>query len=267
MPDGKSLLVRLIPEERGELPKKSLTPAGPVIQESTGAAAPVRTYQDLLKSPHDEELFEFYATSQLALVSIGNGGSGMRRFGEPSVFIRVDPSPDGRYLCVVRARQPYSYLVPYRSFSRTIEVWDLDGKLIRKIAELPASETVPIQGVPEGPRSLSWRPDREATLIWAEALDGGDPRREVSHRDKLMTLASPFIGEATEITRTEHRFQGLTWREQGGTALLREYDRDRRWRRTWLIDVDSRGGEPRLLWDLSAQDAYGDPGSPLMRSN
>ena len=36
-------------------------PTGPNIQEHRGGIAPVRTYQDLLASAHDEALFDYYA--------------------------------------------------------------------------------------------------------------------------------------------------------------------------------------------------------------
>ena len=37
-----------------------------------------------------------------------------------------------------------------------------------------------------GPRDFSWRPTDPATLLWAEALDGGDWNVEVPERDKIM---------------------------------------------------------------------------------
>jgi dipeptidyl aminopeptidase/acylaminoacyl peptidase len=40
MPDGRSLLVQLVPEGRGEVPAAPAAPAGPVVQESGGKAAP-----------------------------------------------------------------------------------------------------------------------------------------------------------------------------------------------------------------------------------
>src|SRR5437016_677452 len=62
-----ALLVQLIPEKRGEPPVAPAAPAGPVVQESGGKAGPVWTFQDLLRNPHDEALFEYYCTSQPAL--------------------------------------------------------------------------------------------------------------------------------------------------------------------------------------------------------
>ncbi|HVF96215.1 MAG TPA: hypothetical protein VM871_02775, partial [Flavisolibacter sp.] len=52
-------------------PKKSITPRGPAIQENLGKAAPSATFQDLIKTPYDEDLFQFYGTSQLIRTSNG----------------------------------------------------------------------------------------------------------------------------------------------------------------------------------------------------
>jgi hypothetical protein len=55
MPDDQTLLVSLIPDQiEGRSPSRRSVPGGPVVQETKGNAGPVRTYQDLLKSPHDE---------------------------------------------------------------------------------------------------------------------------------------------------------------------------------------------------------------------
>jgi dipeptidyl aminopeptidase/acylaminoacyl peptidase len=101
-----------------------------------------------------------------------------------------------------------------------------------------------------------------ATLAWADALDGGDPSVTVPHRDRILTMAAPFAGEPVELMRVEHRFRDLAWTE-GGAAFVSDFDRRRRWSRTWVID--GPGAEPRLLWDRSTEDRYGDPGTPVRR--
>ena len=60
--DSNTLIVKTTVKGRGEAPERSSpVPPGPIVQQTTGKEAPVRTYQDLLKSPHDEDLFEYYA--------------------------------------------------------------------------------------------------------------------------------------------------------------------------------------------------------------
>ena len=261
-PDGRSALVRVVPEGRGEPPRAPLAPIGPVIQETTGRAGPVRTFQDLLTNAHDEALYDYYFTSQLALIDVRSGDR--RDIGAPAIFRGVDVSPTGERLLVSRVERPYSYLHTWGSFPHTVEVWDMRGRVEHVVARHPLLDNIPIQGVQTGPRAVQWRnaPGVDV-LVWAEALDGGDPRVEAAHRDRLMTLAAPFRAEASELLRTEHRFTGLTWTEQDGATMLSEYDRDRLWSRTWLFVFDNTGAAPRLVWDRSVRDRYNAPGSPV----
>ncbi len=271
MPGGAQVCVALVPEGRGAAPERSPVPVGPVIQENLGGTpAPVRTYQDLLTDSHDEALFEHCFTSQLALVDVASGR--LDPLGAPDIFTAADPSPDGRWLLVERVQRPFSYLVPMSLFPQVVEIRGLDGRTVARLAELPLAERVPIQGVVTGPRNHQWR-DSEGTaqVFWAEALDEGDPRNQVAHRDRVMALAAPFDGEPTEVLRTEHRFTGLSWLQGDASGLVSEYDRDRRWTRSWLIDPDARtgalGGAPRLIFDRSVNDSYGDPGRPVTTRN
>src|SRR6185437_14097607 len=89
-------------------------------------------------------------------------------------------------------RPSYSYIVPESDFPREVEVWDAKGNLEYKLASLPLADHVPIEGVLTGPRDYEWAPQQPATLVWAEALDGGDPKTKAPLRDHLMTLSAPF---------------------------------------------------------------------------
>jgi dipeptidyl aminopeptidase/acylaminoacyl peptidase len=163
---------------------------------------------------------------------------------------------------VARVRRPYSYLHTLTSFPRLVEVWDRAGQVVHTVANLPLQDQVPIEGVSTGPRNAQWRPSAPATLVWAEALDEGDPRKAVPFRDKILTQTVPPAGEPAELLRLQHRFAGLTWGERDGLALVRDYDRDRRWGQTFLL----RNGESKLLWERSVQDRYRDPGAPVLRT-
>jgi dipeptidyl aminopeptidase/acylaminoacyl peptidase len=260
--DDRHLLVHQVPSGRGPAPATPDAPAGPNIEETTGKVAQVATFQDLLKSPRDEELFRYYATSQLASVDVSTGA--VKAYDNPGLIASAEPSPDGKFLLVTILKAPFSYRVPYLWFARSIEILDADGRRVRTIADLPVSDDTPRQGVPKGPRSVQWQPLVEARLVWAEALDGGDPIRKVPHRDKLMGLAAPFTGEPSEILKVQHRYADLSWTAQPAQALLTEFDRERRWRTTSLVDL----GDPssrKVIFDLSVNDAYGDPGTPLIQ--
>ena len=77
-----------------------------------------------------------------------------------------------------------------------------------------------------------------ATLVWVEALDGGDPEKEAPYRDKLMTQSPPFTGEPKEIMKIKERYGGLSWLQQKGLALLSERYWKKRWRTTYLVNID-----------------------------
>ena len=263
MPDNKTLLVQIVPSKRGPAPSASDVPSEPNSQESEGKVGPVRTFQDLLKTPHDENLFEYYATSQLALVDSSNGK--LSEVGEPAIFLSEDVAPDGQHILVTRIRRPFSYLFIDSSFPRDTEVWDMKGKVVHKLASQPLSDQVPIDGVVTGPRSYRWRPTEPATLVWVEALDNGDPRKKVPHRDRVLMLKAPFAGPPTELTKTEHRFSGGSWGEKDGLLLVSDFDRDRKWTRTFMMNADKPGDAPKLVWSRSTQDRYGDPGTPVTR--
>ncbi len=262
-PDNKTLLVKEVPDGIGPAPAAVGGSEGPRIQESTGGGE-FSTYEarDTLRNQADAALFEYYGTSELAFVDVASGA--VTRVGAPAVVSDFDLSPDGEHILVTSIRKPYSYAVTYGRFAHDVEVWDRSGKAT-PIAQLPVAEHVPIAGVPVGPRDHEWRPTEPATLIWAEALDGGDWKATVPARDKVLMLTAPFTSAPVEIARTQQRFEGIDWSERRGVGLLREYDDNRHWRRTFLIDAGHPETKPRLIWDLSSDESYEDPGQPVYR--
>jgi dipeptidyl aminopeptidase/acylaminoacyl peptidase len=263
MPDQKTLLVKIVPAERGAPPEPPVVPPGPKIQESIGILTASSTYEarDVLKNPYDEDLFDYYTSSQLALVNVITGN--ITRIGKADIFGQVDPAPGGNYLLVERIHRPYSYLCAYYRFPKEMEVWTTDGGLVEKLASLPLAEQVPIDGVPTGPRDFMWCPNEPATLIWAEALDGGNPKTKVPYRDRILFKR---VGTASvELSKTEQRFNNLQWMEKGGLVLISDYDPDRHWTRTFVLNTDDHTAAPRLLWDMSADDRYKNPGYPVYR--
>jgi dipeptidyl aminopeptidase/acylaminoacyl peptidase len=177
MPDQKTLLVKLVPEAMGPPPPQPTVPAGPSIQEADGEKGQSSTYEnrDTLGSRHDEDLFDYYATSQLAFVDAATGA--IMPVGMRDRYESLDPAPDGRHLLVTAIRKPYSYVTTYDRFPQEVDVWDVSKRpklTAHHIASLPLADRVPIHGVPTGPRDFSWRATEAATLIWSETLDGGE---------------------------------------------------------------------------------------------
>ena len=267
-PDQKTMLVKLVPDKLGAPPAKPLVPAGPSIQETGGAQGQSSTYEnrDTLGSVHDEDLFDYYAASQLALVDAAS--SAVTPIGAPGLYDVLESAPDGRHLLVSAIHKPYSYVTTHDRFPRRVEVWDTANRArpsVQVIARLALADRVPIHGVPLGPRDFFWRPSEPATLLWAEALDGGDWNVKVPARDKVMMQKAPFTSAAVELTRTEQRLQGISWSERPEIALVHEYDHNRHWRRAALFNVDDPQQKQRVLWDLSSEEKYANPGRPVHR--
>jgi dipeptidyl aminopeptidase/acylaminoacyl peptidase len=263
LPDQRGLVVKTVPSGRPPPPPEPAVPAGPRVEESGTVAAPSSTYEarDLLKTPTDADLFEHYATAQLARVDVPSGK--VTNLGSPGVLAKVLVAPGGQYLLVERVLRPYSLLRTYDRFPIDVEIWDREGKKVETLASQPLAEQVPIHGVRTGPREHGWRQTAPATVSWAEALDGGDTYKQVPRHDRVML--EPIGGAARELCRTEQRFAGIAWIEHGGLALISEYDSDKHWVKTFLIDADQPLAAPRLVWSLSSDDSYGDPGSPVLR--
>ena len=264
LPDSSGLLVSLQPAGARTAPSLDAVPTGPAIQQTdaSGQVRAVRTYQDLLSNEQEAAVFDFYATSQPAIVTLAGQ---VQTLGAPGVFLGQSLSPDGAYVLTHRVQRPYSYLVPVSSFARAIEVIDRDGQLVHHLASLPLVEGLPTgnDAVPTGPRSVSWRADAPATLVWAEAQDGGDPNREAAVRDAVLTLAAPFTGTPSTLAQLGSRYAGIQW-GRGDVALLGERWFKTRWSKTWLIAPDAPQTAPKLIHDRSSQDRYNDPGTPLM---
>lgn len=254
--DARSLLCRGVVPGRGAAPAEIAVPAGPVIQESEGRAAPNRTYQDLLRNQEDEALFDYYFTSQL--VEVGVDGS-TRPVGPAAIVRSASPSPDGRFILVETVRRPYSYLVPIGRFPLRLEVWDRSGGPVRVIAERGLQDAVPpsFDAVPLGPRGATWRADQPATVQWVEAVDGGDPRQRAEARDAVRLLAAPFTGEPAPLFLGEWRVGRVLWTARGQALVTESWNRTAM-TRTWLVES---GKAPRRLVERSSEDRYGDPGS------
>ncbi|MGD1024576.1 MAG: prolyl oligopeptidase family serine peptidase [Candidatus Sulfotelmatobacter sp.] len=268
MADQKTLLVKLVPDGMGSPPPEPAVPSGPSIQETEGEKGQSSTYEnrDTLGNKHDEDLFDYYAASQLALVDANTAA--ITPVGKPANYETLSPAPDGRHIFVSAIHKPYSYVTTYDRFPQEVEVWDVSDRahlLVHTIASLPLADRVPIAGVPVGPRDFSWRATEPATLVWAEALDGGDWKVKVPARDKILMVKAPFDSPAVEITRTEQRYISFAWGEKPSFALLNEYDENRHWRRNFVINVDDQPAKPRLLWDLSTDEKYANPGLPVTR--
>ncbi|WP_115003963.1 S9 family peptidase [Xanthomonas campestris] len=264
LPDSSGLLVQQQLRDQAAPPARDAVPAGPAIQQTSADAGvrAIRTYQDLLRNEADARLFEYYATAQPVIVGV-NGQ--VRPIAAPGIYLHLSVSPDSRYVLSERSERPFSYLAPLDAFARRIEVLDLQGKLVRQIAQLPLVEGLPTgnDAVPTGVREIAWRADAPATLVWAEAQDGGDPARTSAVRDAVLMQTAPFNRAPVTLAKLGSRFEGVQW-GRGDLAIISESWWKTRRTKQWRIAPDQPQRAPELLWDRSSQDRYNDPGTPAL---
>jgi dipeptidyl aminopeptidase/acylaminoacyl peptidase len=263
MGDNRTLLVRLVPAGRGPVPAEITIPKGPHVQESLGNAGPAPTYEDLLSTPHDEDLFDYYATAQLAYLDSATGKTAP--FGQPAIYTMLRPSPDQDHLLVGRLHKPYSYQLPARAFPEDVEVWNREAKVEYTVAKLPLADQVPLAGVRTGPRSIEWLPEQAGTLTWVEALDGGNPKEIAPHRDKIVAFSAPFNGKPRELYQTQERFRGMQPLSDG-KMLVEDFNRQTRVIRTLEVDLNKPGTDARVIFSRNERDEYRNPGSPVLKT-
>jgi dipeptidyl aminopeptidase/acylaminoacyl peptidase len=260
--DDNILLYRTITKPATAAPPKPLMPKGPAIQENIGKAAPSRTYEDLIKSPYDEQLFEFYATSQL----VKNVNGVETKIGAPAIYGFVNISPDKKYLMIRELKKPFSYLVPAFGFSAVMAITDMNGKTVKVLADLPSSELAPagFDNVQDIPRGFDWRDDEPATVVWAMPLDSGMIKNKMDHHDAVYELAAPFTAQPKEIFKTEMRYRGIIWGNES-LALVNEGLSGKQIIRT--DRYNSSTGQLEKLWERNTTDAYSNPGFPVTEKN
>ncbi|MCD4775305.1 MAG: prolyl oligopeptidase family serine peptidase [Candidatus Aegiribacteria sp.] len=263
--DGSGILCCIIPEDHGESPSESPVPSGPVIQETTGEESPARTYQDILENPYDEDLFEYYLTSQLSVVRMDGS---IDEVGNPGIIWYYSPSPDAEYIMVSQLMRPFSYMVTAGRFPELIEIWDLEGNTVYEVADFPVRDAIPIAtgSTFEGPRNVNWRSDTDATLTWVEALDGGDAGAEAELRDRVFMLDAPFDSEPEELQSLRSRFGGIEWGNDS-LAIVSEWWWPTRNQKSWRVRPGRPNSNAELLVDRSWEDRYSDPGIPITHLN
>lgn len=264
--NSESLILRCIPKGGITLidPKKEM-PKGPIVSQSDGSISQNRTYQDLLKNKTDEYNFEQIVCTELYQVNM-DGSTAL--YKEKDLYGSVSFSPDGQYLMLSTIQQPFSYVVPLSRFPSAASVYDLDGKLVKKVNALELAEVMPkgFMAVRKGKRSMYWRNDKAASLIYVEALDGGDPAMEVPFRDAVYAWDAPFDIAPVLLTQTEQRFAGIEWGNDT-LAILTDYWYDTRNTRSFIFNPAMSNPPLRKLYDRNYQDIYSDPGTFQTKKN
>lgn len=260
--NAESLVYRTAIAPASSMPVKPLMPKGPAVQQALGKASPSPTYQDLIKSPYDEQLFEFFATSQLNIFKNGQ----QTKVGKPAIYLSVEASPDKKFLLQRVINKPFSYTVPARGFPSTVKITDLTGTTVKLLADLPSSEGTPsgYDNVQNVARGYSWRADQAATVIWAKPLDSGLIKKEVPFHDAVYALSAPFNGTPKELFKTQNRYRNTAW---GNTTLALVYEMLRSKQTQKVSRYNPQAGTLETLYELNLTDKYNDPGEPVTEKN
>ncbi|MDP2160308.1 MAG: prolyl oligopeptidase family serine peptidase [Flavobacterium sp.] len=257
--DSEHLLVRVLPKNRPALldEKKNL-PTGPIVSVGDGSVSQNRTYQDLLKNPMDEKNFETLVTSELYKYSLSGKAE---LFKGPAMYAGESFSPDGTYVMITTIEKPFSYIVPLSRFPQKSSVYDSNGKLIREVNDVPLVEVMPkgFSSTRKGKRSMSWRADKPATLVYVEALDEGDQNVKVDFRDEVFLWDAPFTAAPTSLVKTQQRYAGIQWGD-ATRAIVSDQWYDTRNSKAYLINPSNPSQAPKVLSDRNYQDIYSDPG-------
>ena len=301
--DADHILMKTVPAGHMTPPRHEVAMAS-VVQEVLGEKKPIRTYQDLLNGPADEELYDYCCTSQLAVL----GPEGIRFVGEPAIYRSLDSSPDGSYLIAVTEHHPYSYVQGHNSFPSKQFIMDLsDGQMVRMLRDgtvkepkkepRPDKPDRPDKKEPAKPKpaGFGWRPDLPAMLYWSESEGGAmgpfgpmgpppgdDPaakdstatkeKPEKTFTDKLYQCEAPFDFENDKnlVLAPEYRMGRITWGD-GSLALYEESSSKQKFRRLVAFVPGDTTALRRVLYTQSTEvDTLGDfpvYGRPYMVRN
>ncbi len=260
--DDNTLLYRTIVKPASAVPAKSLMPKGPTVQENYGKASPRPTFQDMIKSPYDEQLFEFYTTTQL----VKNVNGTETKIGQPAMWATMNISPDKKYMLIRTLKKPFSYMVPAFGFPAMVAITDMNGKVVRQLTELPSAETAPSgnDNVQLVARSFDWRDDEPSTVIWCMPLDSGLIKKNVDFHDAVFALAAPFNSEPQQLFKTKMRYRGVTW---GNSTLALVNEGLTGKQQTQTSRYNPSTGEMEKLMERNTTDAYSNPGFPVTEKN
>lgn len=272
MADSSRAVCQLIPADRGAPPERPIRTIHPSIQETQRKTSRAEIWAGRLRNEFDAAVYDHYMTSQPVILDVETGAK--EKVGSPGIYDFVSPSPDGRYLLFIRTVQPYSFLKTDDRFPKVVEILDTANKTVRTLAKIPLGNwgNRALGWAAPGPRWFSWMPAAPASLVYVEALDGGDPQASASCRDRLVVIEAPFFGTPRELICTKGRLpvvpSGMRYvRDQGNVAWLNnglvwveEIDLKTQHRRVWLLDTKNPNAKPRLLRNLSVQDSvFGNP--------
>lgn len=264
-PQG-TVLTLLVPSDRGQEPQRSV-PSGPIIRRTRKKPAPTRTQPFLLRDEHDQNLFRYYTTAQLAELAPGKPP---RLIGAPAIYLEFSLAPDGRYILAEKIDDPSSYIVGFSNFPQRLDVMDLDGNIVSTIREIPLQEDQTkrsSENLRDFPREVTWLAEGSTLgFLWREEKQEDDEDKEDLPRlDRIATLTSPFDVSGAQMKVDskdgDHTFGDLTFARNGKLAFVTVANSDTKKESIVAYDLsDDETDEQVLAKDIDTEDLLHLPG-------
>ena len=233
--NDRQLLCSVATYAKTSFPEPTTVPDGPEVQEhNTTAKKKVRTYQDLIQTKYDEELFNYIGTSHFVLVSImyvkGKLKYKKKVVSEPGLYCACTVSPSSTFFKINRYTET-SRMVPYYRFAKEINIFKYDKvnsslSFVKQVEKLEVADKIPIahNSCRTGKRFSFWSEGHPALLISVKALDGGDAnKKNIKFRDVITYMSEKDLFQHEfELVKTELRWGGLDIFENGLIGILTE---------------------------------------------
>ena len=281
--DGREIATILVPNNRSARPLPSRIPTGPQVKQTEDGENMLRTYASLMATPYDEELLEWHATGQLAVIDVETRG--VTNFGNPAMITSIDFAPTGEHVRVETMKKPFSYVVPVRSFGHLEQVWDRNGTVLAELADedtqtgldgnLPTAPGVGGQSEEPDRRDLAWRADGAGlTFLQVEAAPeeerDAESDDESGRADRVMLWAPPFDDTSLSVVyETDSRMSAHRFNADHSMVFVTERPRNGNGRngasgtvREYAVDLS----DPETTYTIAEYDSddfYGNPGSLL----
>lgn len=283
--DQEHILFKAVPQTSRKEPVPGIATSS-IVQEVTGEKKSIRTYQDLMQCPADEEMYDYCCNSILTVL----GPEGTRALGPAAIYRSYDVSPDGNYAIVVTEHRPYSYVEAHYSFpSKQYIIRLSDGEMVRMLRDGTKKDEPKDKPKdkdkkePKKPRpaGFNWRPDLPATLYWSES-EGGAPfgpmgpggpmpprpdddpaakdtlkekeKPEKTFTDRVYQCGAPFDFENDKqlVLNPEYKLGRITWGD-GKLALYEESSAKQKFRRTMTFVPCDTLAPRRVLFTQSTE--------------
>ncbi|HET7273925.1 MAG TPA: prolyl oligopeptidase family serine peptidase [Longimicrobiaceae bacterium] len=236
-PEG-TVITLMVPSNRGPEPTLNPVPVGPIVRKTRPEATSSRTYQNLLRVPHDAALFEHYTRAQLVELAPGEAP---RPLGEPQMYESIRLSADGQYILATYIHKPFSFITSYRGFPTSTVVMNRAGEVLATVDEQELREGGGGWGGGDdsGWRDISWRPDGAGLSFVMREEGSGDERG-----DQVMLLPAQFDSASARVVfANPDGLRGMTYSRDGSRAFA---------------SVSKDGEQALLSWDLGAPGAAPD---------